>query len=335
MSNRFRKVGVVIPCYRVRDKLRSVVESLPDWIDVIIVVDDACPEKSFDVLNFDSGDARIILLRHESNQGVGGAMMTGFRRAIHEECDIIAKMDGDGQMDPANLAAIVNPIASCLCDFTKGNRFVHLESLRVMPFARWMGNVGLTFLTKLASGHWHLSDPTNGYLAIHREALKLLNFKRLSRGYFFETSVLIQLNIIRAVAFDIPIPAGYVGERSSLSVTRALFGFPPRLLWGLMNRLLWRYCFCDVNATTFCLIVGGSTTISGVSWGVYLWVEGSLTGQFQSAGIVALSLLPTIIGFQLLLQGLVLDVVDLPRLPLTQLLGARHPRTRPAPLPSR
>lgn len=335
MSDQFRKVGVVIPCYRVRDKLRSVVESLPDWIDVIIVVDDACPEKSFEVLNVDSGDARIILLRHESNQGVGGAMITGLRRALQEECDIIAKMDGDGQMDPANLVAIVHPIASGLCDFTKGNRFVHLESLRVMPFARWMGNVGLTFLTKFASGHWHLSDPTNGYLAIHREALKLLNFKRLSRGYFFETSLLIQLNIIRAVAFDIPIPARYVGERSSLSVTRALFGFPPRLLWGLMNRLLWRYCFYDVNATTFCLIVGGIMTISGVSFGVYRWVEGGLTGQFQSAGIVALSLLPTIIGLQLLLQGLVLDVVDLPRLPLSQLLGAPHPRTRPAPLPSR
>jgi len=262
-------------------------------------------------------------------------MITGFRRALQEECDIIAKMDGDGQMDPANLVAVVHPIASGLCNFTKGNRFVHLESLRAMPFARWMENVGLMFLRKSASGHWHFSDPTKGSLAIHREALKLLNFKRLSRGYFFETSLLIQLNIIRAVAFDIPIPAGYVGERSSLSVTRALFGFPPRLLWGLMNRLLWRYCFCDVNVTTFCLIVGGSTMISGVSWGVYLWVEGSLTVQFQSAGIVALSLLPTIIGFQLLLQGLVLDVVDLPRLPLTQLLGARHPRTRPAPLPSR
>ena len=334
MSDQSRKVGVVIPCYRVRDKLRSVVESLPDWIDVIIVVDDACPEKSFEVLNVDSG-ARIILLRHESNQGVGGAMITGFRRALQEECDIIAKMDGDGQMDPANLVAIVHPIASGLCDFTKGNRFVYLESLRVMPFARWMGNVGLTFLTKFASGHWHLSDPTNGYFAIHREALKLLNFKRLSRGYFFETSVLIQLNIIRAVAFDIPIPARYAGERSSLSVTRALFGFPPRLLWGLMNRLLWRYCFYDVNATTFCLLVGSIMTIFGVSFGVYRWVEGSLTGQFQSAGTVALSLLPTIIGLQLLLQGLVLDVVDLPRLPLSQLLGARHPPTRPAPLPSR
>ena len=260
-------------------------------------------------------------------------MITGFRRALQEECDIIAKMDGDGQMDPANLATIVHPIASGLCDFTKGNRFVHLESLRVMPFARWMGNVGLTFLTKFASGHWHLSDPTNGYLAIHREALKLLNFKRLSHGYFFETSLLIQLNIIRAVAFDIPIPARYFGERSSLSVTRALFGFPPRLLWGLMNRLLWRYCFYDVNATTFCLIVGGIMTISGVSFGAYHWVEGSLSGQFQSAGVVALSLLPTIIGLQLLLQGLVLDVVDLPRLPLSELLGPRHRRTRPAPLP--
>jgi glycosyltransferase involved in cell wall biosynthesis len=300
------------------------VNSLPDWIDAIIVVDDACPEKSYEVLDDDPADPRVILLRHESNQGVGGAMITGFRKALEGDYDVIVKIDGDGQMDPAHMAEIVHPIAAGLCDFTKGNRFIHLESLRSMPFVRRMGNVGLTFLTKFASGQWHLSDPTNGYLAIHREALRLLDFKRLSRGYFFETSLLIQLNIIRAVAFDIPIPARYAGERSSLSITRALFSFPPQLLWGLMNRLLWRYCFYDVNATTFCLVIGGLMTIGGVSFGAYRWVEGILSGQFQSAGTVALSLLPTIIGFQLLLQALVLDVVDMPRLPLSRLLGARR-----------
>jgi glycosyltransferase involved in cell wall biosynthesis len=324
VSGQFKRIAVVIPCFRVRRSLRGVVESLPDWIDAIIVVDDACPEKSHEVLNDDPADPRVFLLRHESNQGVGGAMITGFRKALEGDYEVIVKIDGDGQMDPAHIVDIVHPIASGLCDFTKGNRFIHLESLRSMPFARRMGNVGLTFLTKFASGQWHLSDPTNGYLAIHREALRLLSFKRLSQGYFFETSLLIQLNIIRAVAFDIPIPARYAGERSSLRITRVLFGFPPRLLWGLVNRLLWRYCFYDVNATTFCLIIGGLMTIGGVSFGAYRWVEGSLTGQFQSAGTVALSLLPTIVGFQLLLQALVLDVVDMPRLPLSRLLGARR-----------
>jgi dolichol-phosphate mannosyltransferase len=324
VSGQFKSVAVVIPCFRVRDRLHSVVESLPDWIDAIIVVDDACPEKSYQVLNDGPIDTRVALVHHESNQGVGGAMITGFQKALEGEYEIIVKIDGDGQMDPARIVDIVHPIASGLCDFTKGNRFIHLESLRSMPLTRRVGNVGLTFLTKFASGQWHLSDPTNGYLAIHREVLSLLNFKRLSRGYFFETSLLIQLNIIRAVAFDIPMPARYAGERSSLSISRALFGFPPRLLWGLMNRLLWRYCFYDVNATTFCLFIGGLMTIGGVSFGAYRWVQGSLTGQFQSAGTVALSLLPTIIGFQLLLQALVLDVVDTPRLPLSRLLGARR-----------
>ena len=325
VSDEFKKIGIVIPCFRVRDKLLAVVRSLPDWVDVIIAVDDACPERSSEVLNVQSADRGQIILRHTSNQGVGGAMITGFRRALEEECDIIVKMDGDDQMDPARLADIVHPIASGLCDFTKGNRFIHLESLRAMPLARRIGNIGLTFLTKFASGQWHLSDPTNGYFGIHREALKLLNLKRLSRRYFFETSLLIQLNIIRAVAFDIPIPARYGDQRSSLSVTRAVFGFPPRLVWGLMNRLVWRYCFYDVNATTFCLLAGGIMTIGGVSFGAYRWLEGSLTGQFQSAGTVALSLLPTIVGLQLLLQALVLDVVDLPRVPLSRLLGARRP----------
>jgi hypothetical protein len=227
-------------------------------------------------------------------------------------------------MDPARLPNLVHPIASGVSDFAKGNRFVHLEHLRAMPVTRRLGNIGLTFLTKFASGQWHLSDPTNGYLAIHREALKLLSLKRLSCGYFFETSLLIQLNIIRAVTLDIPIEARYCDEHSSLSIPHVLFGFPPRLLWGLMQRLLWRYCFYDVTATTFCLIAGGTLTVAGASFGAYRWIQGSLTRQFQSAGVVALSLLPTIVGLQLLLQALVLDVIDSPRMPLSRLLTTQR-----------
>ena len=319
------KVGVVIPCFRVRETLPTVVRNLPGWIDVIIVVDDACPEKSSEVLKGASTDSRLIVLLHPTNQGVGGAMMTGFKRALEECCDIIVKVDGDDQMDATYLPNLLHPIASGLCDFTKGNRFIHLESLRSMPLVRRIGNSGLTLLTKFASGYWHISDPTNGYLAIHKEALRLLSFGRISRGFFFETSLLIQLNILRAVAFDIPIPARYQNERSSLSVMRAAFGFPPRLIRGLLQRILWRYLFYDISATTFCLFSGLAMTFAGVVFGTLRWTQGGMSGEVQSAGTVALALLPTIIGLQLLLQALVLDVIDKPPLPLQRLLGLDHP----------
>ena len=315
----------MIPCFRVREALPRVVANLPGWIDVIVVVDDACPERSSEVLRGESTHPRLIILSHASNQGVGGAMMTGFRRALEEDCDIIVKVDGDDQMDAAYLPNLVHPIASGLCDFTKGNRFIHLESLKSMPLLRRIGNSGLTLLTKFASGYWHISDPTNGYLAIHREALKLLCLARLSRGFFFETSLLIQLNILRAVAFDIPIPARYQNEHSSLSILRAAFGFPPRLLRGLMQRILWRYLFYDISATTFCLFAGLIMTFAGVLFGALRWMQGGMSGELQSAGTVALALLPTMMGLQLLLQALVLDVIDKPPLPLQCLLGLGSP----------
>ena len=320
------KVGVVIPCFRVRGTLLEVARHLPGWIDVIVVVDDACPEKSSEVLNGKFTHPGLVVLSHASNQGVGGAMMTGFRRALENGCDIIVKVDGDDQMDSAYLPNLIHPIASGLCDFTKGNRFIHLESLRSMPLVRRIGNSCLTLLTKFASGHWHISDPTNGYLAIHRETLKLLSFERLSRGYFFETSLLIQLNILRAVAFDIPIPARYRNEHSSLSVLRAAFGFPPRLVRGLIQRILWRYLFYDISATTYCLFTGLVMTFAGCLFGAVRWTQGGMSGELQSAGTVALALLPTIVGLQLLLQALVLDVIDKPVLPLQRLLGAGHPQ---------
>ena len=286
------------------------------------MVDDACPEHSADVL-VPISDARILVIRHTLNQGVGGATLSGLRCAIQDGCEIIVKMDGDGQMDPLYLRDLCDPIAAGMCDFAKGSRFVHLASLRSMPFVRRAGNIGLNFLTKFASGQWHISDPTDGYLAVHREAAKVFNADRISRRFFFEISLLIRLNIIRAVALDIAIPAHYNNDRSSLNVTRCFLGFPPRLIWGFLNRLFWRYYFYDVNATTLCLSVGLVSTGFGVGFGLFRWFTGVHSGQLQSADTVALSLLPTIVGVQLVLQALVLDVIDRPYLPISRLLGSQ------------
>jgi len=169
----------------------------------------------------------------------------------------------------------------------------------------------------VASGHWHVSDPTNGFIAIHRSALMLLNTNNLARRYFFETSLLIQLNIIRAVTMEVPIPARYGPERSSLNIWRSLFGFPPRLAAGLAQRLLWRYFIYDINAVSILLLSGMLTLLGGIGFGLYRWHLGAVVGQVQTTGTVALALLPIIVGFQMLLQALLLDVVDKPPAPLS------------------
>ncbi len=310
-------IAVIIPCYRVSRHVLAVLRGLPPWVDAIYCVDDACPEHSGERIRAEFSDPRLHLLFHERNQGVGGAMVTGYAAALADGHGIIVKMDGDGQMDASYLPRLLNPILAGQADFTKGNRLFDLHALKQMPLVRRIGNIGLTLLTKIASGHWQISDPTNGFIAVHRTALQMLNMRKLSRRYFFETSMLIQLNIIRAVAMEVPMPARYGTESSSLNVWRSLLGFPPKLGLGLLRRLLWRYFIYDVNAVTILLLIGTLTLAGGTAFGLYRWHLGLVEGHAQTTGTVALALLPVIVGFQMLLQALLLDVVDRPLTPLS------------------
>jgi glycosyltransferase involved in cell wall biosynthesis len=320
-------IAVVIPCYRVSRHILEVVGSLPAWVSAIYAVDDACPEKSGDVLAAGCHDPRLRILRHAKNGGVGAATCTGFSAAMADGHEILVKMDGDGQMDAAYMGRLVHAIAQGEADFTKGNRLHDMHALRQMPVPRRIGNMGLTLLTKMASGFWHISDPTNGYIAVHQAALRLVNVDRLSPRYFFESSMLIQLNIIRAVAIDVPIPARYGDEQSSLSIWRALFGFPPRLLRGLAQRIVWRYFIYDVSAVTILLVAGALLTAAGAWFGGYHWVLGFRSGLLQSSGTIGIALLLLILGFQMLLEALLLDVVDKPLTPLSILMHDDRPTT--------
>ncbi len=312
------KIAVVIPCYRVKAHIQALIESILHKVDSIYVVDDKCPESTglFVEEKF-AKENNVNVIFHDQNQGVGGAMISGYKAAIENNDDIVVKMDGDGQMDAQFLNRLINPILKEKADFCKANRFYDLIALDQMPWVRRIGNLGLSVLTKAASGNWHISDPTNGYIAISTQALKQLNLDALSKNYFFETSMLIQLNIIRAVIIDIPIPAKYDNEQSSLSIRKTLLTFPFKLTSGLFYRLFWRYFIYDINAVTIFLILGTIIFASGVSFGAYRWILGGIQGVVQTAGTVALAFLPTLLGFQMLLQAILLDVIDRP----TQLIG--------------
>ncbi len=323
------KIAIIIPCYKVRNHILVVLAGVPAWVDHIFAVDDACPQQSGKYAQDNCPDPRLTVLFHPNNKGVGGATVTGYRAALEKGCSVVVKMDGDDQMDPAYLTRLIHPILIERADFTKGNRFYDLTSLRQMPLIRRIGNLGLTLLTKVSSGFWHVSDPTNGYTAVHASVLRVLNLDRLAERYFFETSMLIQLNIVRAMAYDVPIPARYGSETSSLSVGRAFFGFPSKLAGGLMHRLFWRYFIYDINAVTFLMVFGGALTLFGVSFGTYHWILGGLHQSLTSAGTVAIALLPILLGFQMLMQSVLLDIMDKPSIPLQVLLNDK-PRSRPA-----
>jgi glycosyltransferase involved in cell wall biosynthesis len=304
--------AVIVPCYKVAESVAAVLSAIPAGVDHVIVVDDACPQGSGDRAAT-VGDPRVMVLRHAANRGVGAAMVTGYRKALELGCDICIKMDGDGQMDPARLGALVAPLEEDRADYAKGNRFRDFRALRAMPGMRLAGNSLLSFVVKAASGYWNIMDPTNGYTAIHRRVLSQLNLERLARRYFFESDMLISLNILGAVVRDVEMPARYGEEGSSLRISRVAAEFPLRLAAGCCRRLFLKYFVHDFNMASVYLLLGVPMFAASVAWGVYEWMQSVLTGEPRTAGTIMLVALPIILSFQMLLQAIQIDINSVPR----------------------
>jgi glycosyltransferase involved in cell wall biosynthesis len=235
-----KRVAVVIPAYNVENHVLQVVRSIQDFVDHIIVVDDASQDRTYDRCK-DFDDKRLIVLRNPKNLGVGGATITGFKMAMKLEADVVIKMDGDGQMDAVHLKKLIEPLVAEGYSYTKGNRFLHSQAMETMPKLRLLGNFAMTFMTKLTSGYWHIFDPQNGYIAIRKSALDNLEFDKISKRYFFENDMLINLNIHNYRVKDIPIPANYGNQPSFLKIHRVLLSFPLYLFKRFWYRIYQKY----------------------------------------------------------------------------------------------
>ncbi|MFN8547574.1 MAG: glycosyltransferase family 2 protein [Candidatus Eisenbacteria bacterium] len=308
-------LAVIIPSYRVAPYIASVVREVPPYIRHILVIDDRSPDDIPAALA-EVQDPRLVYVRHEQNRGVGGAVMTGYDRATELGADILIKVDGDGQMDPKHIPELIGPILDGRADYTKGNRFLHSAELRSMPPHRRLGNMLLSFLNKAASGYWHIFDPANGYTALHADAWRCLNRRRLAERYFFETSLLIELGCVRAVVEDVAIAARYQGEVSSLSPWKVTLEFPPKLLAGLIRRINANYFLHDFTPVSLFLVTGGAALLFSFLWGGYHWRRAFLTGRITPTGTVMLAVVSLVLGVQLLLQALALDMQSVPKQPI-------------------
>jgi glycosyltransferase involved in cell wall biosynthesis len=310
------RVGVVIPAFRVAGQIERVIRGIPGWVAAIIVVDDKSPDDTAERVTR-LADPRVTLIRHDVNRGVGGAMQSGFAEALRQGLDVVVKMDGDDQMDPSYLPALVQPLVDGRADMVKCNRYWSRASLQEMPIVRLIGNAGLGFLVKMASGYWSIFDPANGYIAVRTQVLERLTLDRLPKRFFFESGFLIELGIQRAVVMDVPMTARYGDEHSSLSPVRILFEFPPRLLIGCLRRLFWRYFVHDFSAVSVFVLLGLPLLLFGLTFGIYEYVTLLQTHSNASAGVVMLAAMPIILGVQMLLQAVVLDIGGVPRQPLS------------------
>ncbi len=303
----WKSVAVVVPAYDEEALVAATIRGIPNFVDRIYVVDDASRDRTAEAARA-SGDGRVEVLVHERNEGVGGAIVTGYKRAVADGVDVTCVMAGDNQMDPADLERIALPVARGEVDYAKANRLVSGEAWEVMPRSRYLGGAMLSLLTKIASGYWHVADSQSGYTAAGREILSQLDLDRIYRRYGFPNDMLVHLNVWNARVRDVPSRPVYgVGERSGIRIPRVV----PRISWLLAKGFFWRmkqkYVIRDFHPLVFFYALGFLTSALGLALGIAETVLRILGHQITAATIVLVALL-LVFGSQFTLFAMWFDM---------------------------
>jgi len=312
---RYGKVAVVVPAHNEERYVAQVIRTVPDFVDLIVAVDDASTDRTHEILQ-SIKDPRLRVVRNDRRMGVGGAIVRGHKEAMALGSDINVVMAGDGQMDPRYLEALVRPIFEEGYDFTKGNRFTEKDSLRGMPRLRVLGNAILGFLTKAASGYWHIFDPQNGYTAITVSALKRIDLDDVAKDFQFENDLLVRLNVASCRTRDVAIPAVYGNQQSKLKVGSFAAKTSLFLVRAFWWRVYRRYMLFELHPFAVLLVSGLLMFVFGLLLGTYMlylrfwhWPPVSAT-----AGTVMVAAVPFFLGVQLLVNALLLDIMESRRL---------------------
>jgi len=305
-------INVIVPAYNEERFIGEVLSTMPEIVDTIVVVDDCSTDSTFAVAS-NIQDPRVVVIKTPRNCGVGGAMKLGYKTALELGAQVLVKIDGDGQMIPEHLTLLLDAIIERGYDYAKGNRFLHTAAIGQMPVIRIFGNIVLTFLTKAASGYWHIFDPQNGYTAIRADALRSISLETIDERFFFENDLLVSLNIHNYRVTDIAIPARYGEEVSDLRVSKILLTFPVLLFRRFAYRIVQKYILRNFSPVALFLLLGLPMFSWGALYGLYLWARTLMTLEATPIGSIMLALVPIVLGFQLLLQAIVLDIHETPR----------------------
>lgn len=235
---RDKSVGVVVPAYNEEKLIVATLDSIPDYVDKIYVIDDASQDSTSALVRERAEtDDRVWLGVHEVNQGVGGAIATGYKKARDEGMDVAVVMAGDAQMDPDDLPALLDPVVTGQTDYSKGNRLFTGEAYKKIPKVRYFGNSALSLLTKIASGYWKVADSQTGYTAINKKALEAIDWDSMFKRYGQPNDVLVKLNVARFRVKDVPVKPVYnIGETSDIKIRKVVF----TIGWLLLKLFCWR-----------------------------------------------------------------------------------------------
>ncbi|NWG72340.1 MAG: glycosyltransferase family 2 protein [Parvularculaceae bacterium] len=273
-----KTVAAVVPAFKEETQIARVIDTMPDFVDWIVVIDDASPDRTSEVVKAKMSDnRRIILLIHEQNQGVGGAIATGYKWARDNNVDMAVVMAGDGQMDPADLPALLKPVAEEGVNYSKGNRLIYPKARELVPSVRWFGNSVLSLLTKIASGYWHVADSQTGYTVADKRVLQTIDWDRMYKRYGQPNDLLIKLNVENFRVRDVPIKPVYnIGEKSGIKVSRVLFTISGLLFKGFLWRLNEKYVVRDFHPLVLFYGLGAAFVIFSALFAlrtIWLWVD--------------------------------------------------------------
>ena len=303
-------IACVIPTYKAKATICQVVDNVMYYVDLVIVVDDACPQYSGDIVCSKFHNCKSVkIIKHTVNRGVGGATKTGIEKALSLGAKIIIKVDADNQMDPQYIPKIVKTFQEQLdIDYIKGDRFIDPTIIRKMPIVRLLGNSFLSLMVKFSSGYWNILDPTNGYIAFNSKILKKIDWLRLSNRYFFEIHTICMLGMVKAKIVEIGMPAIYENEKSNLNIPKILIEFPPKLFKLYFKRIFFNYFLYDFNLASIFLLSGFILVLFSTIFGCYEWIQSLISQQPRTAGTIMLAALPFMLGFQLIINALTYDV---------------------------
>jgi glycosyltransferase involved in cell wall biosynthesis len=299
-----------MPAHNEEKLIARAIGAVPEFVDHIVVIDDASTDDTAKRA-MATGDPRLHVVEHEVNTGVGGAIIDGHKLAMGLGADINVVMAGDAQMDPHYLPTLLNPILDSGYGFTKANRFYSRQALTGMPTIRVLGNIVLSFATKLASGYWNLFDPQNGYTAITRESLSLIDLDRVARRYSFENDLLIWLGIADVRSKDVPIPGVYGEEVSGMRLRKVVPEISRLLFMGFWRRIFLKYVLMSFSPIALLLFTGMFLCAAGLAVGIWALTI-TPSGVAPTAGTVLLAVGPLLVGINMLVQALTLDIQQTP-----------------------
>lgn len=311
-----KKIIIVIPCFKVKDKILDVILKVPKWVNQILCVDDCCPEESGKYIKNNIDDDRVIILHNNKNLGVGGASVVGFNHAKKLGAELIIKVDGDDQMDLSVLDKFVEPIFLGEADFVKGNRFTKFADYQNMPLARKLGNIGLSFFNRFSSGYWNLFDTTNGYLCFNAKLIDLLPIEKISKDYFFESDLLNWLYIIRAKVIDVPIKSIYNNEKSNINILTVILKFPLLYIRNFFRRFFYEYCLRNPDMKFISFLIGLLSLVFGIVFSLSVW-KTSIEETPSASGTVAIALISIILGVNFISYFFFSDSNNYPKKTLT------------------